>query len=175
MSCPCLTICVGEFHIDNCKIFYLTDTRKYQGSFCNGIIEGHSFPTWKHDIERFYMISSFFLNILGRYKPETIKMNIEGYSMGSRSGMTFNIGEHTGILKLQLFLSGIQFQTIAPTEVKKFASSKGNSDKNVMYNCFLNETSLDLRKELDYTKTDISSPIGDIVDSYFICKALTRL
>jgi hypothetical protein len=170
MTGPAMTVCVGDFHINNCRIYYLTDTIKYQGIFCDGKIEGHPFPEWKSDVERFYLISAFFTDILSRYT--NIKMNIEGYAMGAK-GRVFHIGEHTGIMKFRLLLCNIPYSVIAPTQVKQLATGKGNSDKNIMYNSFVKETGLDLRKELDYTKTEISSPIGDVVDSYYICKALT--
>ena len=172
MSGPAITVCNGEFHIDNCHILYMTDTKRYQGSFCNGKVTGVPFDEWSTNEDRFDMISNFFIGILTYFDPSDISMMIEDYAMGAK-GRVFHIGENTGVMKNKLFLSDIDFKVIAPTKVKKLASGKGNADKNMMYDCFVNETGLDLRKELCYTKTEISSPIGDIVDSYYICKALT--
>lgn len=171
MTGPAMTICVGDFHISNCQIYYMTATHKYQGAFCGGRIVGHPFPKWKNDTERFHLISDFFISKLKLYTDEDTKLNLEGYAMGAR-GMVFNIGENTGILKYKLYKENIAFEVIAPTRVKKLATGKGNADKNIMYNTFLQDTGINLRQALDYTKTEISSPIGDIVDSYYICKAL---
>jgi hypothetical protein len=172
MSGPAITICEGDFHIDNCKIYYLTDTKRYQGTFCDGKIIGSPFQKWSCNEERFGLIADFFIELLEPLSDTCYHMIIEGYAMGAK-GLVFHIGENTGILKYKLFKKDIQFTSIAPTRVKKLATGKGNAKKDQMYECFVKETGIDLRKALCYTKTDISSPIGDIVDSYYICKALT--
>ena len=83
---------------------------------------------------------------------------------------------HGKILKHKLFKSGLPFDVVPPTTVKKHATGKGNSDKNIMYEFFKAETKLDLKQLLQYDKQRIDNPIGDIVDSYYICKTwLTRL
>ena len=102
---------------------------------------------------------------------EDIEINIEGYAYGAK-GTVFHIGENTGVLKNKLFVNNVKFNTITPNQVKKLASGKGNADKDVMYNAFLTETSIDLRVALDYDSKNIGSPIGDIVDSYYLCKSL---
>ena len=177
MTGPAITICnshnTNDFHIDNCLIYFMTDTKRYQGGFCNSRIIGQPLLPWKTDMERYDMISDFFMGILHFYKETEIKMMIEGYAMGAR-GLVFHIGENTGIIKHKLFKQGISFDVMPPTRVKKLATGVGNADKNMMYDSFVKETGIDLRKELCYTKTDISSPIGDIVDSYYICKALNE-
>lgn len=172
MTGPAICICQGEFHISNCQIYYMTDTIKYQGAFVHGHIIGHPFPHWENDVERFHLISEFFISKLKLFAHEDTKMNIEGYAMGAR-GRVFHIGENTGILKYKLWEHNIKFDVVAPTRIKKQATGKGNADKNIMYSYFEQETGINLRKALDYTKTEISSPIGDIVDSYYICKSLT--
>jgi Holliday junction resolvasome RuvABC endonuclease subunit len=58
-------------------------------------------------------------------------------------------------------------ETIAPTAVKKDAVGRGNANKQDMIDKFIQETNIDLYKELDCRT---NNPISDIVDSYFICK-----
>ena len=52
--------------------------------------------------------------------------------------------------------------------VKKGATGKGNADKDKMYEAFVNETKIDLKKIFDTEK--VGNPISDIVDSYYIMK-----
>ena len=42
LSSPAICICTGDFHIDNCKIYFKTNVKKYSGSFLKGQIEGET-------------------------------------------------------------------------------------------------------------------------------------
>jgi len=169
MSCPCITVFSGEeFKLENCKIYYLTDNKKYQKKFYGGIIEGLPIPKYTSNEERFDFISAIFMYIIN--SNEVTSIGIENYAFAGK-GLVFNIAENTGLLKHKIWkLYGNPVSVYAPAQVKKMATGKGNADKNSMYQAFLDETKLDLVKELAYTKSTIDSPIGDIVDSYFICK-----
>ena len=61
---------------------------------------------------------------------------------------------------------------IAPTAIKKFATGKGNANKELMYESFLKETSRNLQEELVVKSEKIGNPTSDIVDSYYICKIM---
>ena len=52
--------------------------------------------------------------------------------------------------------------------VKKYASGKGNADKQLMYDSFTEHTKVDLIKMFDMGK--LNNPVTDIVDSYYIAK-----
>jgi Holliday junction resolvasome RuvABC endonuclease subunit len=173
MSCPAISInATKNFCIKNCKFHYLTKTKKYVGIFCDGKVIGSPFKEYHSEEERFDNISEYVINIIDNLPDKkSCKVAIEGYSMGSK-GLVFGIGENTGILKHKLFKNKYNFISVAPTSVKKLATTKGNSKKDVMYKHFLEETKLDLVKELSYDSKEIGSPVGDIVDSYFICKFL---
>ena len=41
-----------------------------------------------------------------------------------------------------------------------------------MYKSFAKETKTDLMKRITPKKKDVSNPVSDIVDSYYICKLL---
>ena len=66
----------------------------------------------------------------------------------------------------------IPFISVPPTVIKKFATGKGNSNKEKMYEAFTAEvlTPLDLKERLTPKAKSIKNPVSDIVDSYFICK-----
>ena len=60
------------------------------------------------------------------------------------------------------------YDTIVPSVVKKYASGKGNEDKQLMYDSFKEHTKQDLMKMFDMEK--LNNPVTDIVDSYYIAK-----
>ena len=89
---------------------------------------------------------------------------IEDYAFGA-TGKVFHIGENTGLLKYRLYKRDYSFQMVAPTMVKKFATQKGNANKEMMLDQFNMENNIDLREVIG-TKTE--NPISDIVDSYYV-------
>ena len=36
LSSPAICVCKGSFKLSNCKIYYLTNVKKYEGNFYNG-------------------------------------------------------------------------------------------------------------------------------------------
>ena len=93
---------------------------------------------------------------------------IEGYSFGSKGQGLFQIAENCGILKYRLQEENLPYSTVVPSVVKKGATGKGNADKDMMYEAFMKETKINLKKIFDTEK--VGNPISDIVDSYFIQK-----
>ena len=71
-------------------------------------------------------------------------------------------------MKNKLFNLDIPFDIIAPSVIKKYATGKGNADKEKMYDSFVKETKCDLFKIFEVDK--LQNPITDIVDSYYITK-----
>jgi Holliday junction resolvasome RuvABC endonuclease subunit len=94
---------------------------------------------------------------------------IEDYSYGSQ-GKVFHIAENTGLMKWKVWQAEINYKLLPPTVIKKFATGKGNANKEKMYESFLQETSRNLQEELVIKSTKIGNPVSDIVDSYYICK-----
>ena len=83
-------------------------------------------------------------------------------------GKVFHIAENTEVLQYNLYLAGKEYHKIPPTSLKKWATGKGNSDKEKMYERFLEIEGLDLKAMFGLKKAD--SPLSDIVDSYFLAK-----
>ena len=61
---------------------------------------------------------------------------------------------------------------VSPTHVKKLATGKGNANKQAKLDAFFAETGMNLKGLMTPDKKEISSPVTDIVDSYYICKYL---
>jgi hypothetical protein len=67
-----------------------------------------------------------------------------------------------------LLENGYGYNTVVPSVVKKGATGKGNADKVMMYESFVKETKIDLKKLFNTEK--VGNPISDIVDSYYVKK-----
>jgi len=156
----------NEFTYNNCSFFYLTDTKKYANNFL-GNIHGKLMSDVESDPSRYDSISGWALDIVKKYKCEQVAL--EGYSFGSK-GKVFHIAENTGVLKYKFWENRIPVDIIAPTTVKKFATGKGNADKTKMHESFMAETDKNLHQEITPLKKEVSNPVSDIVDSYYICK-----
>jgi Holliday junction resolvasome RuvABC endonuclease subunit len=57
---------------------------------------------------------------------------IEGYSFGSKGRAVFNIGELGGVVRLMLFREGIPFVEVPPSNIKMYATGKGNANKDAV-------------------------------------------
>ena len=157
----------NTFSFDNCSFYYLTDTKRYANIFLNNI-HGKLFSEVESDCDRYDSISQWAVDTVLRYGCEQVAL--EGYSYGSK-GRVFHIAENTGILKYKFFQNSIPVDIIPPTSVKKFATGKGNADKEMMHDAFHKETDKNLHKLITPLKGKVSNPVSDIVDSYYICKA----
>ena len=162
LSSPAICVCRGDFKFDNCKIYYLTNVKKYEGDFGN--INGRLHLPYTSEQQRHDQISNWALSFI-----DTAIGNIfiEGYSYGSK-GLVFNLAENMGTLKHKLYKLNKRFQVIVPGQIKKNATGKGNADKQKMYDQFIADTGINLVNKLDLSK--LNNPVTDIVDSYYIAK-----
>lgn len=164
MTCPSMCI-MTEPSLDKSMFYYLTSDKRRVGTFHNAV--GFEHKEFYSDPERFDNIAEFFLNKM----PLTNGLPhvyIEDYSFGS-TGKVFHIAENTGHLKYKLWEVGIPYTTVAPSAIKKFATGKGNADKQKMYDTFVEETKETFHMLFNKNLT-LGSPVTDIVDSYYIAK-----
>ena len=160
-------VCINDGTL---KFYYLTTKKKWVGKQSENII-GYEHKEWTDPIERFKNISDFVIDILFTnplFEPTTPQIFIEGYSYGSKGQGLFQIAENCGILKFRLQEKNYDYSIVVPSVVKKGATGKGNADKDMMYEAFLKDTKIDLKKILDTDK--VGNPLSDIVDSYYIQK-----
>lgn len=164
LSSPCMCL-LEKPDFSNAKFYFLTDTKKYEGSFYKGQITGTLHKEYYSEQERYDNIADYFVNKLPT-KPLP-NIFIEDYSFGS-TGKVFHIAENCGHLKYKLWEVGYKYSLVPPTVVKKFASGKGNSKKEDMYEAFVKATGEDIKKYISGEGYKLSSPITDIVDAYYI-------
>ena len=67
-----------------------------------------------------------------RIDAEVSQANIEGYSFGSKGGLSWDRAEFGGLLRSMLCEINLNVREIAPTSLKKFVSGKGGADKPAM-------------------------------------------
>lgn len=159
----CIHDTTKEFKFDNCEVYFMTQLKKYEIEHKN--IHGKLLE-FTDAMDRYDKISSFFID---RVLENDIQyVYIEDYSLGSK-GKVFHIAENTGILKYRLWQFQVDVVCVPPTVIKKFATGKGNSDKQKMQDSFEAENTIRLKHELNMTDKQWN-PSSDIIDAYWICK-----
>mgnify|MGYP003344869967 FL=1 len=153
---------VDEFSFSACTFYVLNDRKCH--TLPNIKIKEHS--NYDSSNRRYENISDYFLPILSCCDS----IMIEDYSMGSK-GKVFHIAENTEVLQFKLYKMNKNYDKVPPTTLKKWASGKGNATKEIMYKSFISSENIDLIDLLGFSKKNkLSSPITDIVDSFFLCK-----
>jgi hypothetical protein len=163
----------GHFDFDRCVFHYLSNNEKQQQLAAGtGLVNlrADSYPEWQSEEERHEKLSTWAYNIVQGCE----EVFLEGYAFATsvQAGVR-SIAENTGLLKHKMWKNKLKFQTFPPTVIKKFATGKGNANKELMYEAFKYEllTPNDLKEQLTPKAKKIINPISDIVDSYFIAKA----
>jgi Holliday junction resolvasome RuvABC endonuclease subunit len=163
LSSPCVCICdPDDFSFSKCKFYFLTDAKKFNVDVDN--LQGELHEHYFVEEERFHNITKW---VLDKLKEGDI-IYMEGYSMGS-TGRVFNIAENAGLLKHYLWKRKHTYNIVPPTVIKKFATGKGNANKQALQEYFEAETGYYIKKKLSMTDKQ-SNPSSDIIDSYYICK-----
>lgn len=164
LTSPAVCVFKGNvFDINSCKFHYLTDKKKFETCLPN--ITGDLFLPYDCDQRRYDNIARWIQNLAEVNCVS--RVFIEDYSFGS-TGRVFNIAENCGLLKHKLWMAGIPFTTIPPTVIKKYATGKGNANKELLQDHFKQKTGLDIKAMLGMTDKQWN-PSSDIIDSFFIC------
>lgn len=120
-------------------------------------------PKWTCAEERYFINAKWLTTILEQHKVEAVAL--EGYAMGSRTGLVFNIAENTSLVKQWLFHNGVQFELPSPGTVKKQFTGKGNAKKEPMIDRF-HEVFPHVQLDKILGLKEYAKPIDDIVDSF---------
>lgn len=104
----------------------------------------------------------------------TASVGLEDYAFAA-TGRVFHIGENTGVMKHLLWTKGLDVTVYPPTVIKKFATGKGNADKNKMTAAFVEAYPAAREWVAEFfprTKDNIpaKSPLSDLADAYWIAK-----
>ena len=161
----------GYFDFDRCMLYYLSNNKRQQQlATRSGLsnLKAEPYPEWKTAEERHEKLASWAYRIVQGCE----EVLLEGYAYGVTSNRA-PIYENTAILKHKMWKNKLLFTMYPPTVIKKFATGKGNANKEQMYESFVDEllTPTDLKERLTPKAKKVINPISDIVDSYFIAKA----
>ena len=173
----CINTSEGEFKYEDCTFYFLTNTKKYDATFKEKIAFGTSaveyigspHQLYTSESERYSQISDWVIDIINSYTwwQEKPTIHIEDYSFGS-TGRVFHIAENLGLLKYKLKMEcGWDYTLLPPSVIKKFATGKGNANKDLMLHAFEKDTGTNLAQVFDTTS---KTPMSDVADAYFICK-----
>ena len=175
--CVCFWNTKKQHLFENCEFFFLHSKRSITKiNFPNNIHYSESSESRDNSVrfaENAMALTSEIKKRLDNVKKYVIML--EGYSMGAK-GRLFDIGEATGIFKLFLSQENIKPLVIAPTQIKKLATGKGNANKFQMLEKFMEiNTSLHNSEWIDVLTTEkhIQPPLTDLVDSFFIANSFT--
>ena len=175
--CVCFWNTKQQHLFENCEFFFLHSKRSITKiNFPNNIHYLESSESKDNSVrfaENATLLTSEIKKRLDNIKKYVIML--EGYSMGAK-GRLFDIGEATGIFKLFLSQENIKPLVIAPTQIKKLATGKGNANKFQMLEKFMEiNTSLHNSEWIDVLTTEkhIQPPLTDLVDSFFIANSFT--
>ena len=151
----CVNTSEEEFRYEDCKFYYLTNTKKYEGTFKEKMAFGTSaveyigapHRPYSSEPERYNNIANWAIDIIKLYGDAKTGINrikptiqIEDYSFGS-TGRVFHIAENLGLLKYKLKIEcGWDYTLLAPSVIKKFATDKGNANKEIMLSAFQGDT-----------------------------------
>jgi len=165
LTSPSICVFSGtEFNFKQCHFYFLTEVIKLSKFFNERLIGGTvEFSTQE---ERYHKISGWALKVLATH--HVTQVFLEDYAYAA-TGRVFHIAENGGVLKYRLWSSQYDTYYIAPTTIKKYATGKGNANKEQMQVAFLNETQYNVKDILGLTDKQWN-PSSDIIDSYFICK-----
>lgn len=166
LTSPSVCVYTGNsFNYSDCSFYFLTD-RKKNSKVYNSRLMGFPMEPYLSQEERYHNISSWVLNILSKHQVE--RVFIEDYAFAA-TGRVFHIAENGGVLKYRMWLANYSITPIAPTQIKKFATGRGNANKEDMQVAFVNETGYNPKLDLDLSDKQWN-PSSDIIDSYYICK-----
>ena len=161
------------FDFDSCDLYYLENSQRWKSTTASshGLLNLHpeEYPEWNTEEERHDLLSNWAMNII----QECNEIYLEGYAFATvGKSHVRSVAENTGLLKHKMHKVKQTFSLVPPTVVKKYATGKGNSNKEVMYEAFSAElvTPSDLKSRLTPKSKKLSNPVTDIVDSYWLCK-----
>ena len=140
-------------------------------------------PRERQKLEDAGNISSLMVNIFSTlFEGDKVSVALEGFSYGSKGNSFIDIIQYNTFLRKELIdkYSIENLSVFQPSHVKKLAG-KGNANKHYMAKAFqddvLNDKNLRSTKLWKWTQgkdfsIKIPKPIDDIIDAYFILKAL---
>jgi len=168
MNSPAVCIHTGkEWNVTNCEFHFFHKKFTKQDNLYPSL-----YPIYTEDFnntDRFYKLAQWVIDT-GIGKCDYI--GLEGFAYGAKGRAVFSIPEATGFMKCMVcHTHGMTFETFSPGQVKKMATGKGNSKKEIIEEHFIKETGIVLRDIIGQSPKSVT-PSSDIHDSYYVTKLL---
>ena len=162
----------GYFDFDSCDLYYLESVQRWKSAAASGpgLLNLHLevYPEWETEEQRHDLLTDWTMRVI-----QGCEVFIEGYAFAT-SGKSYvrSVAENTGLLKHKMYKVKQSFTSVPPSVIKKYATGKGNANKELMYEAFTAEllTPPDLQIRLRPNSKKLTNPVTDIVDAYFIAK-----
>lgn len=153
----------------NCSFYFLTTKKKLIGTFVYNSVTfiGENASLHTNTILRGEENAD---NVLEAIDGNNSVIGLEGYAFGASRSLVFNIAEHTAVLKYKLINNKHTLNIIPPTVAKKYATGKGNANKEMMVDAMIKDSSIFIFDAFGYNSTNIASPVNDLADAYWLCK-----
>ena len=172
LTCPAITIINPNptpstiVPFKDCQSYYLISKQKY--TLSNQNITGAAGGHWDSPEDRYETIAEWVISVLQKHNVKSV--GIEGYAFSKQTNTLTQLAENQGLLKYFLYKNNIPYNIFTPSNIKKFATSKGNADKAAMKDAFYQDNpDYDIMDMFNKKPTDkVISPISDIIDSYYI-------
>jgi crossover junction endodeoxyribonuclease RuvC len=97
------------------------------------LVEHLSVPTSPKDGPNVYRISKIqheIQKLLKKYQDQEPVIAVEGYAFAFHKSQAFTLGEVGGVVRNTLYNAGWSYYDVPPTNLKKYATGKGNSSKD---------------------------------------------
>jgi Holliday junction resolvasome RuvABC endonuclease subunit len=150
------------------QFYFLTSVKKMVGEV--PMFSGTFHPANNCEQQRYMNNAKWAQAILEKHGVTHV--GLEDYAMRAQ-GRVFHIAENTAILKHMMWMNEIPFTTFAPTDIKKFATGKGNAKKDAMESAFIAQTGIDVKGAIGQNPK-LETPSSDLIDAYFVAKRLER-
>ena len=171
LTSPAITVYNGtEWNYDNVDHYCLANNNKQVERWSTlQNVNVTLYPEYSCELDRYEKLADWVIHIIVTpfMRPDFVVLEDYAYAA---TGRVFNIAENVAILKYKLKRWGIKYHLVPPTVIKKFATDKGNANKELMYKHFCEETKKEINLTISPNSGTIKNPTSDIVDSYYICK-----
>ena len=158
------------FNFRMCDVYYLETAQRLKRATPHEILNLHAdiYPEWETEEQRHDLLSDWAMSIV-----QGCTVFIEGYAFAT-SGKSHvrSVAENSGLLKHKMYKAHQTVTSVPPTVIKKYATGKGNANKELMYDAFSKQcvAPVELQKTLRPKSNKLTNPTTDIVDAYWICK-----
>ena len=115
------------------------------------------YPKYSDEMGRYEALAEWAVDVIVTPWKRPDFVILEDYAYAA-TGKVFHIAENVAILKYKLKKWGIKYHLVAPSVIKKFATEKGNANKEFMYQNFCEDTKTEINLTISPKSDTIKNP-----------------